>query len=165
MEIKIRPATTNDLENILAIVNHSILYSTANYNYEIQTLEIQKQWFEDKKSKKMPVIVADYNGKAVGFATYGSFREKIGYQFTIEHSVYVTDDFIGKGIGKLLLTALIKLAKEQGFHIMIGAIDAENLGSIAFHEKFGFKVAGTIREVGYKFDHWLDLVFMQLILE
>lgn len=165
MEIKIRPATTNDLENILAIVNHAILHSTANYNYEIQTLEIQKQWFEDKQSKKMPVIVADYNGKAIGFATYGSFREKIGYQFTIEHSVYVTDDFIGKGIGKLLLTELIKLAKEQGFHNMIGAIDAENLGSIAFHEKFGFKVAGTIREVGYKFDHWLDLVFMQLILK
>lgn len=164
MEIKIRPATTNDLENILAIVNHSILHSTANYNYEIQTLEIQKQWFEDKKSKKMPVIVADYNGKTIGFGTYGSFREKIGYQFTVEHSVYVTDDFIGKGVGKLLLTELIKLAKEQGFHNMIGAIDAENLGSIAFHEKFGFKVAGTIREVGYKFDHWLDLVFMQLIL-
>jgi len=165
MEIKIRPATTNDLENILAIVNHSILHSTANYNYEIQTLEIQKQWFEDKKSKKMPVIVADFGGKAIGFGTYGSFREKIGYQFTVEHSVYVTDDFIGKGIGKLLLTELIKLAKEQGFHNMIGAIDAENLGSIAFHEKFGFKVAGTVREVGYKFDHWLDLVFMQLILK
>ena len=165
MEIKIRPATTNDLENILAIVNHSILHSTANYNYEIQTLEIQKQWFEDKIAKKMPVIVADYNGKAIGFGTYGQFREKIGYQFTIEHSVYVTEDFIGKGIGQLLLTALITLAKEQGFHNMIGAIDAENLGSIAFHEKFGFQVAGTIREVGYKFDHWLDLVFMQLILE
>jgi len=164
MEIKIRPATTNDLENILAIVNHSILHSTANYNYEIQTLDIQKRWFEDKKSKKMPVIVADFKGKAIGFGTYGSFREKIGYQFTVEHSVYVTEEFIGKGIGRILLTALIKLAKEQGFHNMIGAIDAENKGSIAFHEKFGFKVTGTIREVGYKFNHWLDLVFMQLIL-
>lgn len=163
MEFKIRPATTEDLKNILDIVNHSILYSTANYNYEIQTLETQKQWFEDKKSKKFPVIVADYQGKAIGFATYGTFREKIGYQFTVEHSVYVNEDFQGKGIGKLLLTKLILLAKEQGFHNMIGAIDAENLESIAFHEKFGFKIAGTIKEVGYKFDHWLDLVFMQLI--
>lgn len=163
MEFKIRPAIEEDLKNILDIVNHSILYSTANYNYEIQTLETQKKWFEDKKSKKFPVIVADYQGKAIGFATYGTFREKIGYQFTVEHSVYVNDDFQGKGIGKLLLTKLILLAKEQGFHNMIGAIDAENLESIAFHEKFGFKIAGTIKEVGYKFDHWLDLVFMQLI--
>lgn len=165
MNIQIRPATTQDLEEILAIVNYSILYSTANYSYEIQTLETQKQWFEYKKSKKIPVIVAEYNEKVIGFGTYGSFREKIGYQFTVEHSVYVTANFIGKGIGKSLLTTLIQLAKEQGFHTMIGAIDAENVGSIAFHEKFGFKNSGTIREVGYKFGHWLDLVFMQLILK
>lgn len=72
---------------------------------------------------------------------------------------------IGKGIGTKLLTELIRLAKEQGFHVMIGAIDGDNKGSIAFHEKFGFTAIGTIREVGYKFNHWLDLVFMRLILK
>ena len=77
----------------------------------------------------------------------------------------MVDNVIGKGIGSKLLTELIRLAKEQGYHVMIGAIDADNAGSIAFHEKFGFVVTGTIREVGYKFDHWLDLVFMQLILK
>jgi phosphinothricin acetyltransferase len=165
MKTKIRTATTIDLVKILEIVNYSILHSTANYNYEIQTLENQLKWFEDKNSKNMPVIVAECDGLVVGFGTYGPFREKIGYQFTVEHSVYVAEPIIGKGIGGLLLKELIQLAKAQGLHVMIGAIDATNSSSIAFHEKYGFKVCGTIKEVGFKFDHWLDLVFMQHILK
>jgi len=165
MNIKLRPATSNDLEKILEIVNHSILHTTANYNYDVQTLEVQTKWFEDKNAKKLPIVVADLDGEVAGFGSYGQFREKIGYQYTVEHSVYVVDHVIGKGIGSQLLTELIRLAKEQGYHCMIGAIDADNAGSIAFHERFGFTAAGTIREVGYKFDHWLDLVFMQLLLK
>ncbi|SHL68277.1 GNAT family N-acetyltransferase [Flavobacterium saccharophilum] len=164
MSLTLRPATVNDLEKILDIVNFSILHTTANYNYDVQTLEVQTKWFEDKTAKNLPIVVADLDGEVVGFGSYGQFREKIGYQYTVEHSVYVVDNVIGKGIGSKLLTELIRLAKEQGYHVMIGAIDADNSGSIAFHEKFGFVVTGTIREVGYKFDHWLDLVFMQLIL-
>jgi L-amino acid N-acyltransferase YncA len=164
MEIKIRVATPEDLEKILNIVNYSILHTTANYNNEIQTIETQKQWFEDKRVKNLPILIADYNGEAIGFASYGQFREKIGYRFTVEHSVYVSPTFIGKGIGSVLLSGLIQLAKKQGYHTMIGAVDANNLGSIAFHEKLGFKATGTLREVGYKFDNWLDLVFMQLLL-
>jgi phosphinothricin acetyltransferase len=165
MEIKIRPAVFSDLDTILEIVNHQILHSTSNYDYEPHDFETQKLWFEEKQAKNSPVIVAEFENGPIGYATYGTFREKIGYQYTVEHSVYVAQEFIGKGVGKLLLAELIRLAKEQGFHVMIGAIDADNSGSIAFHEKFGFKVVGTIREVGYKFDHWLDLVFMQLILK
>ncbi|MFH6989747.1 GNAT family N-acetyltransferase [Flavobacterium collinsii] len=165
MSLNLRPATIKDLEKILNIVNHSILHTTANYSYEVQTLEIQTKWFEDKKAKNLPVVVADLDGEVVGFGSYGQFREKIGYQYTVEHSVYVVDTVIGKGIGSQLLSELIRLAKEQRYHVMIGAIDADNAGSIAFHEKFGFVVTGTLREVGYKFDHWLDLVFMQLILK
>lgn len=164
MEIKLRPATPTDIKNILHIINHAILHTTSNYNYEVQSIEAQTQWFKDKQSKKLPIIVADYNGTAVGFGSYGQFREKIGYQFTIEHSVYVDDAYIGKGIGKLLLAELIQLATNQGYHTMIGAIDAENNASIAFHEKFGFTVCGNIKQVAYKFDRWLDLVLMQLIL-
>jgi L-amino acid N-acyltransferase YncA len=165
MEIKIRIATIDDVPAILDIVNYSILYTTANYNYDIQTLDIQTKWFEDKRTKNFPVIVADYQGKAIGFGTYGTFREKIGYQFTVEHSVYVEDQYTGKGIGKLLLEALIELAKEQGFHAMIGGIDADNAGSIAFHKKFGFVEKGVLKEVGFKFGKWLDLLFMELILK
>ena len=164
MSLILRPARKKDLEKILGIVNHSILHTTANYSYDIQTIDVQTKWFEDKTAKNLPIVVADLDGEVVGFGSYGQFREKIGYQYAIEHSVYVVDHVIGKGIGSQLLTELIRLAKEQGYHVMIGAIDADNAGSIAFHEKFGFVTIGTIREVGYKFDHWLDLVFMQLIL-
>jgi len=165
MEIKIRPAIFADIDTILEIVNHQILHSTSNYDYEPHDFETQKLWFEEKQAKNLPIIVAEFENAPIAYATYGTFREKIGYQYTVEHSVYVAQEFIGQGVGKLLLAELIRLAKEQGYHVMIGAIDAENAGSITFHEKFGFTVAGTIREVGYKFDHWLDLVFMQLILK
>lgn len=165
MNVIIRNATIEDLPPILEIVNHAILNTTSNYLYEVQTLENQLQWFEDKKSKQFPIIVADYNGTAIGFGTYGTFREKIGYQFTVEHSVYVAPEFFGKGIGKQLLLALIVLAKEEGYHTMIGGIDAANTGSIDFHRKFGFVETGIIKEVGFKFGKWLDLQFMQLILK
>ena len=165
MNVIIRNANVEDLPQILEIVNHAILHTTSNYLYEVQTLENQLQWFEEKKSKQFPIIVADYNGTAVGFGTYGTFREKIGYQFTVEHSVYVAPEFIGKGIGKQLLLALIVLAKEEGYHTMIGGIDAANTGSIDFHRKFGFVETGIMKEVGFKFGKWLDLQFMQLILK
>jgi phosphinothricin acetyltransferase len=161
----IRNATVEDVPSILAIVNHAILFSTANYNYEIQNLTSQMQWFQDKKVANFPILVAEFDSEVIGFGTYGTFREKIGYQFTVEHSIYVSESHIGKGVGKLVLSHLISTAKTDGYHVMIGAIDAENKDSIAFHEKFGFTVSGTISEVGFKFDRWLDLVLMQLILK
>lgn len=164
MKIKIRPAVFSDLDTILEIVNHQILNSTSIYDYEPRDFETQKLWFEKKQELNFPVIVAEYENAPIGFATYGTFREKTGYRFTVEHSVYVAEEFIGKGAGKFLLAELIQLAKKQGFHNMIGVIDSENQGSIDFHKKYGFQIAGTIKESGYKFDRWLDSVFMQLLL-
>jgi L-amino acid N-acyltransferase YncA len=165
MDITIRKATTEDVPQILDIVNFSILHTTSNYNYDIQTLETQLKWFADKQSKNYPVIVAEFKGKAIGFGTYGMFREKIGYQFTVEHSVYVEDTHTGKGIGGLLLSELILLARQEGYHVMVGGIDAANSGSIAFHKKYGFTENGVLKQVGFKFGKWLDLLFMQLILK
>ena len=161
----LRTATENDIPAILAIVNHAILHTTANYNYEPQSLEVQREWFLQKKAKDFPVIVVEVGGTVVGFGAYGTFREKIGYQFTVEHSVYVSENYIGKGIGKMLLGELIRLAKAQDIRTMIGAIDAENKDSIRFHEKFGFTKCGVIKDAAYKFDRWLDLQFMQLLLQ
>ncbi len=160
----LRTATKNDIPAILAIVNHVILHTTANYNYEPQSLEVQTEWFLQKKAHDFPVIVAEVGGIVVGFGAYGTFREKIGYQFTVEHSVYVAENYIGKGIGKMLLAELIQIAKAQGIRTMIGAIDAENKDSIRFHEKFGFTKCGVIKDAAYKFDRWLDLQFVQLLL-
>jgi phosphinothricin acetyltransferase len=165
MVVIIRKAELEDVPQILEIVNYAILNTTSNYLYEAQTLDNQLKWFEEKQGSKFPLIVAVYNNIAVGFGTYGTFREKIGYQFTVEHSVYVAPEFIGKGIGKQLLLSLIALAKEEGYHAMVGGVDAANTDSIAFHKKFGFVETGILREVGFKFGKWLDLQFMQLILK
>ena len=165
MEIKIRKAAVADIAAILEIVNFSILNSTAIYDYELRTTEQQLQWFEEKTTSKFPVFVAEADGTVTGFGSYGTFRLKAAYQFTVEHSVYVAENYKGKGIGKLLLDKLITTAKSEGYHLMIGCIDANNSGSIAFHEKFGFEVTGHLKEVGYKFGRWLDLVLMQLIIK
>lgn len=165
MAIEIRKATEKDILGILEIVNHSILHSTAIYDYEARSIEEQQAWFLEKQSLGFPVIVAEIDGQVGGFGTYGSFRVKVAYQYTVEHSVYVSENYIGKGIGKLLLKQLIEFAKLEGYHTMIGCIDADNEGSIAFHKKFGFKTSGTLSEVGFKFGRWLDLVLMQLIIK
>ena len=165
MSATIRNATIEDMSSVLEIVNHEILYSTSIWDYDIRNLEQQVAILKDKKEHHFPFIVAEKEDKIVGFATYGSFRFKVGYRFTVEHSVYVHKDFHGNGIGKLLLLELISLAKAKKLHTMIGVIDSENQSSITFHEKFGFKTVGIIKETGYKFDRWLDSVFMQLLLE
>lgn len=164
MEIKIRPYKTEDTQAILDIINDNILHSTALYDYNIRSYELQLQILEEKINKNFPVIVADLDGQVVGFGMYSEFRFREAYKFTVEHSVYVNKNFQDKGIGKLLLEELISLARKQKLHTMIAVIDSENQGSVEFHEKFGFKTVGIIKESGYKFDRWLDSVFMQLIL-
>lgn len=165
MEIKIRPYKTEDIEAIANIINYNILNSTALYDYNVRSYEQQKVILEDKTNKGFPVIVTELDGVIVGFGMYSEFRFREAYKYTVEHSVYVNNDFQGKGIGKMLLQELIAIAKEQGIHTMIGVIDAENQSSVVFHEKFGFKTVGIIKESGFKFDRWLHSVFMQLILE
>lgn len=165
MNYTIRPAKSEDLSQILTIVNHAIEHSTAIYDYEPRTLQMQQSWFADKALKNFPVLVADFGSEIVGFGTYGTFREKAAFNPTIEHSVYVKDGFQQQGIGKMLLTELISIATAQNYHVMIGCIDADNSSSIKFHQGFGFVSCGTIREVGFKFGRWLDMTLMQLNLK
>jgi len=165
MEIKIRPYQAEDTQAILDIINYNILNSTALYDYNVRSYEQQKTILEDKIAKGFPVIVAELDGVVAGFGMYSEFRFREAYKYTVEHSVYVNNDFHGKGIGKILLQELIVLAKKQGLHTMVAVIDAENQSSVVFHEKFGFTTAGIIKDSGFKFDRWLHSVFMQLILE
>ena len=164
MEIKIRPYQIDDAPGILEIINYNILNSTALYDYEPRTLENQISILDEKLSKGFPIIVATENGIVVGFGYYSEFRFREAYKFTVEHSVYAHPNQLGKGIGKLILDNLIHLAKAQKLHTMIGVIDSENQSSIEFHKKFGFEIAGTIKESGYKFNRWLHSVFMQKML-
>lgn len=165
METLIRPHRDSDIPDILAIINHNILHSTSLYDYTPRTLERQSELLAEKTAKNFPVFVAESNGQVAGFGMYGEFRFREAYRFTVEHSVYVSEAFKGKGIGGQLLQRLIDEAKSQKLHTMIGVIDAENKESILFHEKYGFKTVGVIKESGYKFERWLDSVLMQLFLD
>jgi phosphinothricin acetyltransferase len=164
MEIIIRPYQVEDTQVILEIINYNIINSTSLYDYEPRTLENQITIFNEKLSKGFPILVATENQTVVGFGYYSEFRFREAYKFTVEHSVYAHPNCIGKGIGKLILENLIALAKAQKLHTMIGVIDAENQSSIDFHKKFGFEIAGTIKDSGFKFDRWLHSVFMQKML-
>ncbi len=165
MNVQIRSFEIKDTQYILDIINYNILNSTALYDYKTRNFEDQKRILEEKINKGFPVIVAEFEGKLVGFGMYSEFRFREAYKFTVEHSVYVSPNELGKGFGKLIMAQLIELAKAQGLHTMIGVIDSENKSSILFHEQFGFKTVGIVKETGYKFDRWLDSVFMQLLLE
>ncbi|WP_353078042.1 N-acetyltransferase family protein [Flavobacterium sp.] len=164
MNPSIQTYQSEDCPAILEIINDQILTGTALYDYQPRTLTQQLAIFDDKLQKGFPIIVAKVADEIVGFGYYSEFRFREAYKFTVEHSVYAKKNYIGKGIGKLLLSELIELAKKQNLHTMIGVIDSENESSIAFHEKFGFEKAGFIKESGFKFDRWLHSVFMQKIL-
>ena len=161
--IIIRTATENDIQPMLDIYNEVIKNSTAVFQYDPHTLEMRKEWFAKKREENHPVFIAEEN-EVVGFSTFGQFRNWQAYKYSVENSVYVKADQRGKGIGKLLLKPLIDAAKELELHTIIAGIVADNEASIALHKQFGFVEVAHFKEVGYKFNRWLDLKFLQLML-
>ena len=160
----IRQATQADVADILEIFNYNIRHSTAIYLYEEKTLEDRMAWLETKVKAGEPVLVYEVEGKVGGYATYGKFRPHIAFQYTIENSVYVHEDFQRRGIAKALMVRLIEEAQKNHYKTMIACIDASNEGSKHMHEKLGFTYQGTLENVGHKFGKWLDLDMYQLKL-
>jgi L-amino acid N-acyltransferase YncA len=165
MSIFIRPAEEKDLDGILEIYNDAILNTTAIYNYLPYTRKDIEQWYADKKAAKHPVFVAIVDDSVAGFTSYGHFRLRPAYKYSVEHSVYVHPNFRGRGIAKKLLLEIIEAAKQNNMHAIVAGIDADNKVSIGLHRQFNFVIVGNIKEVGYKFGKWLDLTFMELVLE
>jgi L-amino acid N-acyltransferase len=188
--ITIRSAREADLPGILTIYNDIILTTTAVYQYEIHTAQMRKEWYAAKLQAGYPVFVAESGpgttgsgpgttgsgpgsgvaGDAdrpaiVGFSTFGPFRAWQAYKYTVENSVYVAADQRGKGIGKLLLAPLIDTAREMDMHAVIASVDATNAASLHLHASFGFEEVAHFRQVGYKFGRWLDLTFLELLLD
>lgn len=162
--ITTREARQEDLPQLLEIYNHVIANTTAVYSYDPHTLEMRQAWFEERKKNNFPVFITESNGVISGFASYGSFRVWPAYRYTIENSVYVHHEHRGKGIAKILLQLLIDDAKAKKYHAMIAAIDSTNEVSIKLHQQFGFEEVAHFKQVGYKFDKWLDLKFLELLL-
>ncbi|WP_395406620.1 GNAT family N-acetyltransferase [Pseudoduganella sp. UC29_106] len=151
---------------ILDIFNEAILNSTALYDYKPRPPESMSTWFETKSKGNFPVIgIEDEDGTLLAFGSYGTFRAWPAYKYSVEHSVYVHKDHRGKGLGLQIMQALVAEARKNGVHAMMGGIDATNAGSIALHERLGFRHVGTLPEVGFKFGRWLDLAFYQLLLD
>ena len=159
------PCGERHLPAILSIWNDAIIHSTAIYDYEPRTPDIVRQWFQQKQRAHRPVLgVQAGDGKLMAFATYGPFRPFPAYKYTVEHSVYVDKAYRGQGLGKSLMLAIIDAAQVQQFHVIVGAIDSANEDSIRLHRSLGFTSCGVIRQAAFKFGHWLDLEFYQLIL-
>jgi L-amino acid N-acyltransferase len=151
---------------MLAIFNEAIVNSTALYDYKPRAPETMGPWFAAKRANGFPVIgLEDDAGKLLGFASHGTFRAWPAYKYTVEHSIYIEAGHRGAGLGRMLLEALIASAREHDVHTMVGAIDLQNAASIALHKRLGFEHAGVIRQAAFKFGRWLDLAFLQLILE
>lgn len=162
----IRDAVEADAAAIAAIYNHAVEHTTAIWNEHTVDAANRADWIAERGASGLPVLVAtDAAGEVIGYASFGPWRPHDGFRHTVEHSVYVRSDQQGRGIGSELLAALIGRARELGLHVMVGAIATQNTGSIALHERFGFSNAGTVRQVGAKFGEWLDLTFMQLVLD
>jgi len=164
MTLAIRDACDADLAAMLAIYNDAVLTTTAVYDYAPRQSEQQAAWLRTKREQSLPVLVAEDEGTVVGFASFGPFRPWPAYLHAVENSLYVAPECRGRGIGSLLLPALIRRAADRGLHTMIAGIDATNEASLRLHAKFGFERVALFREVGWKFERWLDLAFLQLML-
>ena len=161
----VRQATRDDLPGILGIYNEAVLNTTASYDYEPSSLETRTAWYDEHVRGGYPVFVAeDESGRVVGWSSLSPFRTRFGYRFTAEDSVYVASDRRGKGVGTLLLTPLIESARAKGLHAIIAAVDADNEPSLRLHSRFGFEKVARLPQIGFKFERWLDVVYLELLL-
>ena len=161
--LAVRHAAAGDLDAINDIYNHEVLHGTATWDEEPWSIEQRRAWFE-QHDQSTPVLVAELDGGVVGFAYLSLYRPRVGYRFTRENTVYVEAGYRGRGVGRRLLEALLEEARRSSVHAVIAVIEAENAVSIRLHERLGFELIGTEREVGFKFGRWLDSVHMELLL-
>jgi phosphinothricin acetyltransferase len=161
--VNVRPASHADLRAINAIYNHYVVHSTSTYQTVPSTEREREEWFSGH-GERHPVIVAEIDGAVVGWGSLSRFHPRQAYENTVEDSIYIHHERLGRGLGTILLRDLLRLATEIGHHTVLGGIDASQAPSIALHEKFGFTKVSHLREVGFKQGRWLDVLWMQKML-
>ena len=157
----IRRAERKDVPAMREIFNEVLRNSNSIYREEEVSLEERYSWFDEKISHGFPIFGAYDGEKLIAYAGYGSWRAAQGYRKTVELTIYVDSAYRGSGVGSKLMQTVIDQAKNDGLHVMIGAIDSKNIDSINFHKKFGFVETARMPEVALKHGQWLDLIFMQ----
>lgn len=160
--IIIRKATLDDLAAITEIYNQAILRTTATFDTEPKSLDEQKVWFESH-GLKYPVIVAEEDGKVIGWASLSKWSDRCAYSDTAEISLYVDEKNRGRRIGRKLLEAIIRQGEKTGLHSIIARIAEGNEVSIHLHQSVGFEHIGIMKEVGRKFGRLLDVYLIQKI--
>jgi phosphinothricin acetyltransferase len=156
-----------DAVAINALYNATVATTTVQWTEHLESVTTRQAWVEKHLDAGNPVLVAEIDYEVIGFASYDDFRDSTkwpGYRFTVEHTIHVDAEHQGAGVGRDLLRSLIERASAAGKHVMIGAIDGANAGSIRFHAREGFVEVARLPEVGFKFGRWLDLVLMQRVL-
>jgi L-amino acid N-acyltransferase len=162
-DIHIRLATPGDLSPINDIYNYYVACSACTYQEEPETMEERRAWFAAHGASH-PITVATIADEVVGWGCLSPYRARSAYRFTVENSVYVRHDMQRRGIGRKLLADHIDRARAAGHHTIVAVIDAEQTGSIALHLAMGFRDGGELRELGFKFDRWLDVRNLQFML-
>ncbi|KAF9918010.1 hypothetical protein BX616_010594 [Lobosporangium transversale] len=167
-EYSTRPAKETDSSQINDIVNYEIKVSVNNFNYGPRSEDACLEWFRSTIQGGYPILVAttivEDKELVAGYASLGSFRQKDGYRFTAEYSLYIHHEHRKRGLGRMLLRELLAEAKRRNFHAIIGSISEGNEASLRLAAEFGFRVVGTMKENGYKFDRWIDNTFIELLL-
>src|SRR3954471_8455924 len=165
MSPTIRLATAADVSAINDIYNYYVHRSTCTYQLEPEPLEGRQAWFQNHPPDKYPVTVAELNGQVIGWGSLSKFRDRAAYDGSVEASVYIHHDHHRRGLGRALLTDLIDRARAIGFHTLIGGCSSDQTASLRLQESLGFTRVAHFKEVGYKFGQWLDVVFLQLMLQ
>lgn len=164
--MQIRDAVADDVEAIRAIYNDVVASTTATWNETLVDAANRRKWMAERRSRGYPILVAvDVAQRVVGYASFDDWRALESYRFTVEHAVYVRADQRGNGVGRALLEALIERAQALGKHVMLAGVEAGNRASLAMHMQMGFQRTGLLLEVGTKSGRWLNLVFLQLLLD
>jgi L-amino acid N-acyltransferase len=161
--VEVRLARLDDAGAIRAIYNHEVLNTTATFDLVPRTVDEQRDWLAER-SGAFSAVVAEDEGVVVGFASLSPYKERAAYRTTVEDSVYVEPSYQGHGAGKLLLETIVEVARSSGFHAVMARIEAGGAASRALHTSCGFTLVGVEREVGRKFNRWLDIALMQLLL-
>ena len=160
----IRAAQADDSHAVAAIWNHVIRDTAATFNAVEKTPQEIEALIAARHRAGHAFLVAEHDGTVAGFATYDQFRGGIGYRHSMEHSVHVAASARGLGLGRALMAALEDHARAASVHVMVAGVSSENPDGRAFHEALGYRLTGTIEQVGCKFGRWMDLWLLQKIL-
>ncbi len=160
----VRLAESTDAEPILRIYNAEVVGSTATFDLRPRTEAEQASWLAEHQGTYPVVVATDETGTVLGFGSLSTYRDRPSYSTTVENSVYVDQGCRGEGVGRALLDELVRLGTLHGFHSMIARVGGDNAASIALHEACGFVQVGVEREIGRKFNRWLDVAVLQRML-